>query len=244
MTRLVRPRTRSGRLAALDAWLVHSVPELLDGRGCIVDVGYGLTPVTTEELARLVPGVRVVGVDVHAGESSEVELRVGGFETCLELAPVAVVRAMNVLRGYREEDVEPARVAMRKGLVDDGLLIEGSTDTEGHVLVAHLWRGARRELLFHTDFTRGFSPWLFRDWLPRDLRRGVKPGTSIHAALSGWDERAQLSGVRDPRERFVRSLGAPFEATEWERAHGFVRLAGGDVQVLRVAQFTTLPSEP
>lgn len=132
---------------------------------------------------------------------------------------------MNVLRGYREEDVEPARLMMREGLVDDGLLIEGSTDTEGHVLVAHLWRGSRRELLFHTDFSRGFSPWLFRDWLPRDLRRGVKPGTSIHALLSDWDERAKATGASEPKERFVNSHGAPFEATAWELSHGFTRCA-------------------
>lgn len=224
LSRAVRPRTRSGRLAALDAWLVHEVPELLDGRGCVVDLGYGLTPVTTEALARAVPGVRVVGVDRHAGESSGVELRVGGFETCEALAPVAIVRAMNVLRGYREEEVEPAREVMRRGMIDGGLLVEGSTDTGGHVLVAHLRRGDRRELLFHTDFTRGFSPWLFRDWLPRDLRRGVKPGTWIHAALTDWDARAKATGASDPRERFERSCPG---ATAWELKNGFARLRYG-----------------
>lgn len=219
--RTVRPRTRAGRLAALDAWLMHEVPELLDGRGCIVDVGFGLTPVTTEELARAVPGVRVVGVDRHEAKSETVELRVGGFEVVEQLAPVAVVRAMNVLRGYREDEVEPAREVMCRGLVADGLLIEGSTDTEGHVLVAHLRRASRRELLFHTDFTRGFSPWLFRDWLPRDLRRSATPGTWIHAALTTWASRVDAS-ISDARERFQRSCP---DASDWERTNGFARLS-------------------
>lgn len=221
LERAVRPRTRAGRLAALDAWLVNTAPELLDGRGCVVDVGFGLTPVTTEELARAVPNVKVIGVDRHAAESDEVELRVGGFELVEALAPVAVVRAMNVLRGYREEEVEPARALLGRGLLNDGLLIEGSTDTEGHVLVAHLRRGDVRELLFHTDFARGFSPWLFRDWLPRDLRRGVKPGTWIHEALSAWDARVKAVTSSDPRHRFAATCP---EASDWERAHGFARL--------------------
>ncbi|MDP3156781.1 MAG: hypothetical protein Q8N23_29195 [Archangium sp.] len=44
-----------------------SCPELLDGRGAIVDVGYGEAPVTTIELARAVhqvnAHVRVVGIE-------------------------------------------------------------------------------------------------------------------------------------------------------------------------------------
>ncbi|MGV3624568.1 MAG: hypothetical protein ACO1OB_27360 [Archangium sp.] len=221
--RNVRNRTRSGRLAALDAWLLNEVPELLDGRGCVVDVGFGLTPVTTEELALAIPKVRVVGVDRHEAKSELVELRVGGFEVVEQLAPVAVVRAMNVLRGYREEEVEPARDAMCRGLIPNGLLIEGSTDTDGHVLVAHLRRGSSRQLLFHTDFARGFSPWLFRDWLPRELRRSAKPGTWIHDALTAWATRVNPE-LGDPRERFMHS--APL-ATEWEKTNGFARLRYG-----------------
>ncbi len=223
LSRAVRPRTRAGRLAALDAWLVHEVPELLDGRGCVVDVGFGLTPVTTEELARALPGVRVVGVERHAASSGAVELMVGGFETVAALAPVAVVRAMNVLRGYREEEVEPARALLAQGLVPDGLLVEGSSDTEGHVLVAHLRRAGRRALLFHTDFTRGFSPWLFRDWLPRELRRRVTPGTALFQLFSGWEARAKAAAVDSARKRFLASLAAPLLASDWERENGFAR---------------------
>jgi len=217
---VLRGRTRPGRLRALDEWLRHSAPELFDGRGCFVDVGFGDTPVTTEEWARSAPGVRVVGLDKRAAESSEVELHVGGFEEVKRFAPVAVVRAMNVLRSYQADEVAPARAQMFDALIPGGLLIEGSSDTDGNVLVVSLSRGERGELLFHTDFTRGFSPWLFRDWLPRDLRRSVKPGTAIHALFTEWDSRTHGS---TPRERFENSLAAPLEWTEWERANGFVR---------------------
>lgn len=216
----LRARTRPGRLRALDAWLLHFAPELLDGRGALVDVGFGESPVTTEEWARTAPAARVIGLDVRAAASNEVELHVGGFEDVQRFAPIAVVRAMNVLRSYREEDVAPARALMRRGLLPDGLLIEGSSDTDGHVLVVSLSRGERGALLFHTDFTRGFSPWLFRDWLPRDLRRGVKQGTPLHTFFTEWSERTH---GETPRERFENSLAAPLEWTEWERANGFVR---------------------
>ena len=220
-------------MAALDGWLVASCAELLDGRGAIVDVGYGQTPVTTLELARAVRAVnsslRVVGIEAvpASAQQAEVELITGDFSTCARLGPTAVVRAMNVLRGYREDEVPAIHEALGAALVEGGLVLEGSTDTEGHVMVAHLLRRrgirlVREALLFHTDFTRGFSPWLFRDWLPRDLRRSARPGTPIHALLTRWDEYAS-SGPGDPRERFIASVRIGVEATPWELEHGFAR---------------------
>jgi hypothetical protein len=235
--RPVRPRTRAGRFAALDRWLTTHHPELLDGRGQLVDVGYGETPVTTAELARAVraqsPTLRVIGLEQHAHPPVDgLDLRTGDFSTCATLGPTAIVRAMNVLRGYREEEVPAIHEALGAAVIDGGLVIEGSTDTEGHVTVAWLLRkhgGAltREALLFHTDFTRGFSPWLFRDWLPRDLRRRAQPGTEIHALLSDWDARAKATGATDPRERFLQSLAPPLDATPGEREQGFARWRRG-----------------
>ncbi len=214
--------------------MVASCPELLDGRGAIVDVGYGETPVTTLEWAQAVhevnAQVRVVGIEQKPPSprgGKGVTLLAGDFTTCATLNPTAVVRAMNVLRGYREEEVEEIYAALGAGLVEGGLLLEGSTDTEGHVTVVWVMRrrsGAlvREALLFHTDFTRGFSPWLFRDWLPRDLRRRAQPGTAIHAVLASWA--SQVPGeVADPRARFVASVRGAVVATPWELEHGFAR---------------------
>ncbi len=238
----VRPRTRAGRLAALDAWLLHNARELLDGRGALVDLGYGETPVTTLEWARaaraVTPGLRVLGVERRGApdvsstgsDSAEVELVSGDFSTCGALAPTAVIRAMNVLRAYREAEVPALHAALGAGLVEGGLALEGSTDTEGHVAVAWLLRKrgtalVKEGLLFHTDFSRGFSPWLFRDWLPRELRRRAQPGTPIHGLLSRWDERAKASGEKDPRRRFVASVAGVLEGSPWELEHGFARAA-------------------
>ncbi len=236
-SRPVRPRTRAGRLAALDAWVTTQARALLDGRGAVVDVGFGLTPVTTLELALAVRGVtpalRVIGVEREAHEAPGLELLVGDFGTCATLGPTAVVRAMNVLRGYREDEVAAIHEALGAAVIDGGLVIEGSTDTGGCVTAAWLLRkrgGAlhREALLLHTDFSRGFSPWLFRDWLPRDLRRRAHVGTAVHTLLADWELRARGTGATEPKARFLESLGPPLSATAWEREHGFVRWPVGE----------------
>ncbi len=85
--------------------------------------------------------------------------------------------------------------------------MEGSTDVQGGITVVHLLRrtseGLSREaLLFHTDFHQGFAPLLFRDWLPRDLRRRVQPDEPIHDFFAAWT-RGLEEGAR------ARRVGAP-----------------------------------
>jgi hypothetical protein len=116
--------------------------------------------------------------------------------------------------------------------------VEGSADPAGSITVAHLLRreeqGLSREaLLFHTDFVHGFAPLLFRDWLPRDLRRRVRPGEPIHAFLEQWT--AAWKSVREahatagPAEAFLRSAEALARSVEgidtdgWLLEHGYLR---------------------
>ena len=134
---------------------------------------------------------------------------------------------MNVLRAYREDELPPIRAALLAPLAEGGLLLEGSTDTEGHVTAVHLVRAGRSApaLLLHTDLARGFSPWLFRDVLPRDLRRSVKPGQPIHTALASWARAVDALGEgRTPRERLALPRLPFLEASDWEREHGYLRL--------------------
>lgn len=238
--RPVRARTRAGRLAALDAWVCHERAGVLRPGGVVLDVGFGAEPVTTRELAASLravePSLEVVGVEREAArvvEAEGVRLVQGDFASLAALGPACLVRAMNVLRGYREDEVPAIHAALGAATAEGGLVLEGSADTEGHVTAAWVLvrRGGalvREALLFHTDFSRGFSPWLFRDWLPRDLRRRVKPGEPVHALLSAWaDAVAALGPGLAPRARFEDSVEAMrahgLEASEWERAHGYAR---------------------
>jgi hypothetical protein len=233
LDRKTRGRTAHGRLQALDVYLVHRERELLArdegpwARAAFVDLGFGEHPWTTLDSAQafraLNPRLPVVGVELEAArvESAQAhadaltDFRQGGFD--LPLRPgesVRLMRAMNLLRGYRPEEVPGIHHQLGQALLDGGLLIEGSTDTPGAVLVAHLLRrvpeGLSREaLLFHTDFSRGFAPVLFRDWMPRDFRRRVKPGEPIHAFFSDWTavwQEARAAGHEAPPEAFRHSV--------------------------------------
>lgn len=212
--RSTRGKTRPGRLKALDDALVYVAGETLhrvDGAwrdAVFVDLGFGEVPATTLEAAARFrqghPGLRVVGVDIehhrvaaaqqHA-QPPQTTFRHGGFD--LPLAPdepARLVRAMNVLRQYRPEQVDEAHMSMASSLLPGGLLVEGTCDKTGAVLTAHMLRRSgdvevslRREaLIFATNFQQGFAPLLFRDRLPRDLRRAVKAGTAIGAFFDDW----------------------------------------------------------
>jgi len=253
LDRKTRGRTAPQRLQALDAYVVHleQVLVLQTGIGwedaAFVDVGFGEYPWTTLESAlafrALNPDLRVIGVDrdpqrvalARVYENARTSFRQGGFE--LPLAPgesARLLRAMNLLRTYPEAAVLRAHEALGASLCEEGLLLEGSSDTSGGVLVAHLLRreggGLRREaLLFHTDFSHGFAPLLFRDWLPRDLRRRVKSGEPIQAFFSAWTDAwkaAREDGAASPREAFSASVERLSESLPGVDLHPWLRTEG------------------
>lgn len=228
-------RTCPGRLARLDAILLHREAELLqrtDGTfmtAAFVDVGLGDSPHTTLESSQAFrarnAGLRTIGVEIdpvrleHARElcEREIELRLGSFASPLERSESArLVRAMNVLRGYPESLVPDAHARLAAPLLPGGLLVEGTCSRDGGLLCAHLIRKreqglAREALCFSTDFCAGFGPLMFRDWLPRDLRRHVREGEAIGDFLFAWRaafERVRVRSRQAPASLFVASAEA------------------------------------
>lgn len=227
-----RGRTSRGRLRALDAYLCHAEHALLSRRdgpwatAVFVDVGFGEHPWTTLESAEafraLHPGLTVIGVELDseralaasAHADGLTHFRQGGFALPLgEDEPARLVRAMNLLRQGPPERVPEVHRTLGGYLLPSGLLVEGSADPTGAILTAHLLRRGpdadaplvREALLFHTDFRHGFAPMLFRDWLPRDLRRRVRPGEPVHAFFSEWVsawEAARAAGHTAPPDAF------------------------------------------
>ncbi|RKH67117.1 methylase [Corallococcus llansteffanensis] len=254
-----RGRTAPGRLRALDAYLCRFESALLTreddawARAVFADVGFGEHPWTTLESAQafraLNPGLTVVGVELDAERAraaarthadARTWFREGGFALPLGPdEPARLVRAMNLLRQGPPERIPEVHRTLSRPLLPTGLLVEGSSDTDGAVLVAHLLRRApdgdtpvRESLLFHTDFSRGFAPLLLRDWLPRDLRRRVRPGEPLHAFFQAWEaawKAARAAGHTAPPEAFAESLPRlaatmPGIATDaWLSSHGFLR---------------------
>ncbi|MFP2960722.1 methylase [Myxococcus sp. 1LA] len=254
-----RGRTTRGRLRALDAYLCRFERPLLERRdgpwaqAVFVDVGFGEHPWTTLESAQafraLNPELGVVGVELDAERARAAQVdadahthfREGGFALPLSPdEPARLVRAMNLLRQGPPERVPEVHRTLTRYLLPSGLLVEGSADATGAVLSAHLLRrreGAdadmplREALLFHTDFSNGFAPVLFRDWLPRDLRRRVRPGEPIHDFFAAWSaawQQARSAGHTHPPDAFREAalgLSARTEGVEtdpWLLSEGYV----------------------
>ncbi len=89
-------------------------------------------------------------------------------------------------------------------------MVEGSCGPAGEVGAVHLLRRGpelRREaLLFWTDGSRGSAPILFRDRLPRDLRRPLRPGHPLRELFARW--MAAFHEVRDAEDRLAASVEA------------------------------------
>ncbi|MCA3011990.1 MAG: methylase [Myxococcaceae bacterium] len=214
----MRARTRPGRLAAFDRWA--SLGGLVAPGGLVADVGFGVSAVTTYELSRAFPGHHVVGLELDAQRVAlaaeawpGLDLRQGGLERLDDADDVRLVRIANVGRGLTKEaaaalvDDALARVA------EGGVVLEGSTDVDGAVSAFHQWRrvggvGRCEALVLHTTGARGFAPWLFRDVLPRALRRDVRPGTAVHQFLAEWEAARRDHPSREPRAALVRSARA------------------------------------
>jgi hypothetical protein len=230
--RPTRGKTAPNRLRRLDVYLCRREATLLRRRegdfadAVVADLGFGRAPWTTLELARRLrrvsPELRVVGVEVCAHRvlaalpacDRLTSFRLGGFELPLaDHEPARLIRAMNVLRQYRPDQVPAAHRTLGRYLVEGGLLVEGTSSKLGRVLVANLSRRRdgelrRERLLFSTDFRSGFGPWMFRDRLPRDLRQAWRPGGSLHGLMRSWADcfEAVRDQARSPRETFVASV--------------------------------------
>lgn len=204
---MVHRRTRPGRLATLDALVVAHDRALLERRdgpwadAAVVDVGLGMQPWTTLELAaalaeRLPSPPPVLGVDIDPRLVAEavahgrpgvrfVQGDLGGD------APARLVRALNVLRDRSTGEVPAAHAALGASLLGGGVLVEGSCGPHGEVGVVHRIRRAadglvREALWMWTDGTQGSAPLLFRDRLPRDLRGSAGREHPVGALLHDW----------------------------------------------------------
>jgi len=157
--------------------------------------------------------VNAAHVETGRREFPQLRFLEGDLHTLRAEPSSALIRLANVGRGLTKDAAEALHAQVLPLLVDGGLCLEGSTDIEGHVSAFWVLRRqgevlSRDALVLHTDGARGFSPWLFRDVLPRELRRDVKPGTVVHAFFTAWTEVWERVRTADPFESFVASVTA------------------------------------
>lgn len=161
-------------------------------------MGFGVSAVTTAELAQAFPRHEVVGLEREPDrvtqaqrEYPELQLRCGDLDT-LEPGSVLALRIANVARGLTRDEALALPDRIASVLVDRGVCLEGSTDEAGEVSSFFVWRRQAEVLtceglVFHTTGARGFGPMLMRDVLPRALRREVRPGSAIEQLLRDWE---------------------------------------------------------
>ena len=210
-----RGKTASERLRRLDAFLGAEESALLGRRDAapFVDVGFGEDPRTTIEAAarfRTVnPALRVIGVEidrerVDAAQAlgvPDIAFVHGGFDVARHVGePARLIRAMNVLRQYEEKDVVPAWRAMGGGLAEGGLLVEGTSDPLGRLLVVHRLRRERDDLvsegvLFLASLKSLKDVRDFQAVLPKRLIHRVTPGEPVFDLFEDWSAAWRATSV-------------------------------------------------
>jgi hypothetical protein len=249
-----RGKTAPNRLRPTDTYLALCHAEFIRTLpGFYVDLGFGETPQTTLEsaarLRRINPDLPFLGVEIDpvrvaaAQDASGpgLEFRLGGFNLPLRSGEGAgIIRAMNVLRQYPESEYSPSIGLLEQYLCEGGLLLEGTSDPPGRLMVFHVYRrtvgGTIHDgLVFFARLRHPFAP---RDWqavLPKDLIHHAQPGGSLDKFFGEWEacwRRAYRRAPRDPRHCFrlaaqdlAEDFGLPVDRRSILLSRGFLRLA-------------------
>jgi hypothetical protein len=233
-------------LAGPQAWRLGTVPP---GRPpLVVDLGYGASAVTTRELAQRLravrPDVEVVGLEIDPARVAQAQplagpglsFRHGGFELGAPGGerPV-VVRALNVLRQYPEDEVPAAWERVRSALAPSGLLVDGTCDEVGRRAA---WVAVTREegpvsltlslRLADLDRPGGVAERLPKVLIARNVR-----GEGVHDFLAALDEAWARQAALAPfgvRQRWLATVAA-VAAAGWPVLDGPRRWRLGEVGV-------------
>lgn len=248
-----RGKTAPNRLRPTDTYLALCYPDFIRSLpGIYVDLGFGQSPSTTVETAgrlrHLNPGLRLVGVEIDPERVASaqprsgpgLDFRLGGFNLPLgEAEPVAVIRAMNVLRQYPESEYAASIAVLARSLTEDGLLLEGTSDPPGRLMAFNLYR---REgeiltldgLIFFARLRHPFEPRSLQAVLPKNYIHHARPGSGLDALFGDWEkcwQRARGRGGEDRRLQFslaarllLSDCGYSIDTRSTLLRRGFLRL--------------------
>jgi hypothetical protein len=233
-----RGTTGTNRLRRYDRGIAASATLRTASDPLVVDLGFGASGVTAFELAARLVAVRadaeVMGFeldpervatargqleDVRAGRTPfsaglPVSFARGGFEVPIAGGRrPAVIRAMNVLRQYDEDDVPDAWQTMGARLAPGGMLFEGTCDEIGRIAswvdVAPNGRPVRFTLSLRLAGLE--RPSVVAERLPKALIHRNVPGERIHDLLAALDrewERAAPLSTFGATQRFLAAVAA------------------------------------
>lgn len=233
--RITRGTTGVNRLRRVDRWIAALPAFRTAADPLVVDLGYGASATTSNELherlAKVRPDVEVIGIEIDPervriaslAARPGVSFRLGGFEIPTGERRPAIIRALNVLRQYDESEVADAWARMTSRLAPGGALVEGTCNEVGRI---GSW------VTLDADgpqwFTVGLrlaeleAPSIVAERLPKALIHRNVPGEHIHDLLvdldRAWATHAPL-GVYGPVQRWqaavatVRDAGWPVLST-------------------------------
>ncbi|MCR8676161.1 class I SAM-dependent methyltransferase, partial [Micrococcus sp. HG099] len=224
---VTRGTTAAQRMRRVDRWLtdVHGALLRRTDRPLAVDLGFGAEPVTAVEmftrLRAVNPALELTGLEIdparvarareRAGGVPGLSWAVGGFELPVPRPPT-VVRAFNVLRQYREEDVPAVWALLCAGLAEDGVLVEGTCSEDGRRAA---WVDLRRDgpasLTLALRLGSFERPSDVAARLPKALIHRHVPGEPVHRLLAeadaAWAAHAPLAAY-GTRQRWLASVAA------------------------------------
>lgn len=241
---ITRGTTNPNRLRRVDRYIASLPIIRRTTNPIVVDLGYGATPTTAIEmlsrLSRENSNTKVVGIEIDRErveraipfETENLFFGLGGFEVPLpkEITQktVTVIRAMNVLRQYDEEEVSAAWQLMQSRISPEGLIIEGTCDEIGR-LASWVTLDTKGPQLFTISLRlRGLDkPSKVAERLPKALIHHNVPGEPIYQLLkdldAAWANHAGLA-IFSPAQRWVatcedlKKQGWPInnEARRWK----------------------------
>jgi hypothetical protein len=245
---ITRGTTAPNRLRRIDRWLTGTqgrrLREATDP--LVVDLGYGASPVTTVELfARLRtvrPDVEVVGIEIdrarvdaaRALERPGLSFRYGGFELPVGGRRPVVVRALNVLRQYDEDEVAAVWAGLSGRLAPGGLLIDGTCGETGRLATwVALGPDGPHSLTLAAHLASLERPGELAERLPKALIHHNVPGEPVHALLDALDAAWAVAAAYASfgrRQRWMRAVEA-LVADGWPVLGGPSRWRLGEVTV-------------
>jgi hypothetical protein len=245
--RVTRGTTGTNRLRRVDRWIAAS-PALRNAADpLVVDLGYGAAPWTALELFDRMRAVRadaeVVGIEIDADRVAAgipfsrpgLGFLRGGFEVPLPRGRrAAVIRAMNVLRQYGEEEVHDAWDLMRSRLQPGGLLLDGTSNEVGRVASwVALDDTGPRSFTIALRLQGLERPGIVEERLPKALIHRNVPGEGIHDLLQDLDRfwaHAAPYGQFGEVQRWIRTVERVAEAG-WPVQGGRRRARLGELTV-------------
>ena len=220
---ITRGTTNPNRLRRVDRYICNQAVLRQSRNPLVVDLGFGANPTTTLELLSRLKQVNnqvtVLGIEIDRERvekakpfaNQDLHFQLGGFEIPipdnLSQKDLTVIRAMNVLRQYDEEQVLPAWNLMQERLQPDGLIVEGTCDEIGRLASwITLSKSGPISLTLSYRLLGLQTPSTVAERLPKALIHHNVAGEKIHKFLNdldlAWLNNAGLS-VFSPTQRFT-----------------------------------------